>query len=62
MRGMNEMIVIRDCCDHVPPVIANDVFGGIFVYCPVCGYTVHDQTLDEALSKWNDYRNGVKHE
>lgn len=55
------MIVIRDCCDHVPPVIANDVFGGIFVYCPVCGYTVHDNTLDEALSKWNDYRNGVNH-
>lgn len=56
------MIVIRDCCDHVPPVIANDIFGGIFVYCPVCGYTVHDQTLDEALAKWNDYRNGIKRE
>ena len=56
------MMIIRDCCDHVPPVIANDIFGGIFVYCPVCGYTVHDHTLDEALAKWNDYRNGIKHE
>lgn len=53
------MIIIRDCCD-VHPNIDKFIDGsGISVWCPICGYTVKGDTVDDALQQWNDHRNGA---
>ena len=53
------MIVIRDCCD-VHPNIDKFIDGsGISIWCPICGYTVKGDTVDDALQQWNDHRNGA---
>lgn len=54
------MIVIRDCCDNVSPVIRMDLLGRYLIYCPRCGYSIIGHTFDDVLQKWNDYQNGVE--
>ena len=54
------MIVIRECCENVPPNVRKDLLGRFLIYCPHCGYSMIGDTFEDALDKWNDYHNGVE--